>query len=143
MAAPCHIELLRRLDDNVSTLSGNEGVGGEGEGVEVELALTSNSLISTQSGDVVIQSPEEFNVAWSAHTNYYCLGAPNGGSISATSGPTNCFDSAGNSGNAGSTTCSATYAICPSSSGCSGGGPTVTVTANQGSIYANAITGTG
>ena len=39
MCTPCHIELLRRLDDDVSTLSGNEGVGGEGEGVEVELAL--------------------------------------------------------------------------------------------------------
>ena len=90
---------------------------------------------------MVFQSPSEFKAAWTDHTNYYCLGAPNGGAISATSGPTNCYDSAGNSANSGSTTCSATYQICPSS--CTGSGPTVTLRATHGSIYANAISATG
>ena len=114
----------------------------EGELYFNSASISADSTVSTDSGDVVFQSPQEFNAAWTGHTNYYCLGAPGtGGSITATSGPTNCYDSAGNNSNAESTTCSATYRICPST--CSGSGPTVTLKARLGSIYANAITGTG
>ena len=105
------------------------------------LTLSSSSSVLTGGGDVVVQSAQEFNVAWSDHTNYYCLGVPSSGSLTSTSGPTSCYDSSSNSANSGSTSCSATYRVCPSST-CTGGGPTITVQATHGSIYANGITST-
>ena len=73
------------------------------------LAAASTSTITTRNGDVVFQSPSDFSVAWAAHTNYYCLGAPNGGLVNPISGPLNCFDLPANNAHSASTDCTATY----------------------------------
>ena len=109
----------------------------EGELYFNSASLSADSLIATEKGDVVFQSPNDFNAAWTDHTNYYCLGGPSGASITAMSGPTNCYDTQANNANAQSTSCSATYSICKSV--CSGSRPTVTLKASHGSIYANVI----
>ena len=114
----------------------------EGELYFDSATIAADSSISTGSGDVVFQSPSEFNIEWSGHTNYYCLGHPTGGSFTTVTAPSGCYDTAGNSANSASTTCTAKYRICPTSS-CTGTGPTVTVTATQGSIYGNGITAAG
>ena len=63
-------------------------------------------------------------------------------SVTAVTGPTNCYISAGTVSNIASTTCAAKYRVCPTAS-CTGTGPTVTATATHGSIYGNGISATG
>ncbi len=71
------------------------------------------------------------------------MGTPPGGTITPKTAPTNCYDTPANVQFKKTTTCSATYHICPGKCGTIFSVASISVTASQGSIYANAIEDTG